>query len=45
VISGGEEEGLRRLMAEDDKGEYRRCLAILLRAKGHLTKISRACSA
>lgn len=34
VISESEEEGLRRLMAEGDRGEYRRCLAVLLRVKG-----------
>jgi len=34
VISEAEEEGLRKLMAEGDKGEYRRSLAIILRAKG-----------
>ena len=34
VVSEGEEEGLRRLMAEGDKGEYRRSLAIILRARG-----------
>lgn len=34
VLSEGEEDGLRRLMADGDKGEYRRCLAILLKAEG-----------
>jgi len=34
VISEAEEEGLRRLMAEGDKGEYRWSLAIILRARG-----------
>jgi hypothetical protein len=33
TISEAEEEGLRRLMTEGDKGEYRRSLAIILRAK------------
>jgi transposase len=34
TISEAEEEGLRKLMAEGDKGEYRRSLAIILRTKG-----------
>ena len=34
VFSGGEEEGLRGLMADGSKEEYRRCLAVLLRAQG-----------
>jgi len=34
VFSGGEEEGLRGLMAHGSKEEYRRCLAVLLRAQG-----------
>lgn len=34
MLSEGEEEGLRGLMAQGDKEEYRRCLAILLRARG-----------
>ena len=34
VISETEEDRLKRLMAEGDKMEYRRCLAVLLKAKG-----------
>lgn len=34
VISEDEEKGLRRVMAEGGKEEYRRCLAVLLRARG-----------
>lgn len=34
AISEAEENELKRLMAKGDKMEYRRCLAVLLRAKG-----------
>lgn len=34
VVSRSEEEKLRKLMAEGGKGEYRRCLAVLLRTQG-----------
>ena len=36
MVSEAEEERLRRLMAEGDKGEYRRSLTIILRAKARM---------